>query len=131
MIIRESAGSHVTHHRCSTEVRFFFSFLLVVLSIPFHIPSTQKAPSTRSAQRNKGKLRVHHIRQNSYVGTELTEGYSRLNNGPANIAMPWYQDSMNRLLYAKRGFADVIKGRGLNTRRFLEYPVGVKANLVT
>lgn len=54
-----------------------------------------------------------------------------MNNGPANIAMPWYQDSMNRLLYAKRGFADVIKDSGLNTGRFLEYLVGVKANLVT
>ena len=112
-----------------SQVLFLFPLGSIITSVshPKHLESSQH----KSAQRNKGKLRVHHIRQNSYVGTELTGGYGRLNNGPANIAMPWYQDSMNRLLYAKRGFADVIKDSGLNTGRFLEYLVGVKANLVT
>lgn len=38
---------------------------------------------------------------------------------------------MNRLLYAKRGYEDVIKDRRFNIGRFLEYLVGVEANLVT
>lgn len=58
-------------------------------------------------------------------------GYARLNNGLANIAMLRCQDSTNRLLYAKRGYEDVIKDRGFNIGRFLEYLVGVEANLVT